>query len=255
MKKRTNYDEIASTYNQRYYIGNMYPGTLKALRRILSEEQHHKVLEVGCGTSHWLKALRTIQEISFFGIDSSFHMLKKSQHPNGIYLTQGMAEHLPFSDNAFDFIFVVNAIHHFSKIIAFLKEAHRVLTVNGKLSIVGMDPTDSRNKWYIYNFFEGTFDRDITRYQTQTQLEKWLAQIGFYILDIEDVEMIHDPKIGRNVLQDPFLKKNACSQLAMLSDNEYQDGINKINDKLNSRGGKNFEFENDIVLTMITAEK
>jgi hypothetical protein len=44
MKKRTNYNEIASTYNQRY-IGNMYPGTLKALRRILSEEQHHKVLE------------------------------------------------------------------------------------------------------------------------------------------------------------------------------------------------------------------
>lgn len=43
MKKRTNYNEIASTYNQRY-IGNMYPGTLKALRRILSEEQHHKVL-------------------------------------------------------------------------------------------------------------------------------------------------------------------------------------------------------------------
>jgi hypothetical protein len=42
MKKRTDYDEIASTYNQRY-IDNALPGMLKALRRILSEEQHHKV--------------------------------------------------------------------------------------------------------------------------------------------------------------------------------------------------------------------
>ncbi|MDF1518980.1 MAG: methyltransferase domain-containing protein [Brevefilum sp.] len=254
MKKRTNYDEIASTYNQRY-TGNAYPGTLKALRRILSEERHHKVLEVGCGTSHWLKALRTIREISYFGIDSSFNMLKKSQHPDGIHLTQGMAENLPFSDNLFDFIFVVNAVHHFSKKIAFLKEAYRVLTENGKLSIIGMDPADSRNKWYVYQFFEGTFDRDITRFPTQTQLEKWLLRTGFKILGIEDVEMIHDPKIGRNVLQDAFLKKNACSQLAMLSDKEYKDGLIKINDKLNTTDGENFKFENDIVLKMITAEK
>jgi len=182
-------------------------------------------------------------------------MLKKSQHPDGIYLTQGMAGNLPFSDNSFDFIFVVNAVHHFSKKIAFLEEAHRVLTENGRLSIIGMDPADSRNKWYVYQFFEGTYDRDIKKFPTQRQLEKWLSQIGFKMFDIEDVEMIHDPKIGRNVLQDPFLKKNACSQLAMLSDKEYRDGLIKINDKLNTRRGENFEFENDIVLTMITAEK
>jgi len=254
MQKNTNYDEIASTYNQRY-IGNMYPGTLKALRRILSEERHHKVLEVGCGTSHWLKALRADQGISFFGVDSSFNMLKKSQHPDNIYLTQSMAEHLPFLDNSFDFIFVVNAVHHFSNQIAFLKEAYRVLTENGRLSIIGMDPTDRRNKWYVYEFFEGTFERDITRFPTQMQLEKWLAQIGFKILDIEDVEMIHDPKFGRKVLQHPFLEKNACSQLAMLSDTEYQVGIKKINNKLNTRDGENFVFENDIVLKMITAKK
>jgi len=83
----------------------------------------------------------------------------------------------------------------------------------------------------------------------------WLKQIGFKILDSKDIEMIHDPKFGRIVLRDPFLKKNACSQLAMLSDTEYHVGIKEINNKLKTSGGENFEFENDIVLTMITAEK
>jgi len=254
MKKRTDYDKIASTYNQRY-IGNTYPGTLKALRRILSEEYPHKVLEAGCGTGHWLKALRTIQEISLFGVDSSFQMLEKSHSTKDIYLTQAEAEHLPFSDNAIDFIFIVNALHHFSEKFLFIKEAQRVLTSNGRLSIIGMDPADRRNKWYIYKFFEGTYEHDIERFPTRTQVEKWFSQIGFSQLVIEDVEIIHDPKFGRRVLTDPFLRKNACSQLAMLSEKEYQDGLNKIRDKLNSKGGENFKFENDITLTMISAKK
>jgi len=254
MKNQTNYDKIASAYNQRY-IENPHPGTLKALRGILSQGNPLKVLEVGCGTSHWLEALRTIEGVLLFGLDPSFKMLHQTQHPEGIYLTQGKAALLPFLCNAFDFVFTINAFHHFTDKFAFIKEVKRILTTNGKLFIIGMDPRDSQNNWYVYKFFKGTYDCDIKRFPAWSQVEIWLSKAGFKNLVIQDIEMIHDPKYGRNVLLDPFLKKNACSQLAMLSEKEYLQGLDKITDTFEGRNGTDYKFENDIILTMISGEK
>ncbi|MDY6847368.1 MAG: methyltransferase domain-containing protein [Chloroflexota bacterium] len=254
MKYKTNYDKIADTYNQRY-IENPYPSMLKALRGILSLGNPHKVIEVGCGTSHWLEALRTIKGVTLFGIDSSFKMLDQSQHPDEIYLTQAKAARLPFLCNAFDLVFTINAFHHFADKFAFIKEARRILITNGKLSIIDMDPRDNRNKWYVYKFFKGTYDCDLERFPAWSQVKSWLSQAGFKNLVIQDIEMIHDPKYGRDVLLDPFLKKNACSQLAMLSEKEYQHGLDKITDVFEGKYGTDYKFENDIILTMISGEK
>jgi len=42
------------------------------------------------------------------------------------------------------------------------------------------------------------------------------------------VEEVYSARTGDEVFSDPFLKKNMNSQLANLSEEEYQEGINKI---------------------------
>lgn len=254
MNNNVNYDNIASDYDQRYHK-NPHQSALNALRGILSQENLHKVLEVGCGTSHWLKALNSLEGSNLFGIDPSFNMLKSAGVHRELNLCQGVAEHLPFNDSSMDFIYAVNALHHFKNKIVFFEESFRVLNKGGKLAVIGMDPRDNRNRWYIYKFFEGTYKNDLRRFPSWSEVEGWFSQSGFEDIYFEDVEFIQDPKQGKKVLKDPFLKKSGCSQLALLSDAAYIFGLEKIKNSLKENPSSPILFENDIVLSMIVGKK
>jgi ubiquinone/menaquinone biosynthesis C-methylase UbiE len=254
MKNKVDYDKVANNYDQRY-LKNPHQGVLNALRRFLSEEDLHKVLEVGCGTCHWLKALKWTDNSILFGIDPSYQMLKSAGAPHGISLCQGMAENLPFKSRSMDFLFVVNALHHFENKNNFFREGHRLLAKGGKLAIIGMDPRDDRNQWYIYKYFIGTYERDLIRFPSRSQIKDWFSQYGFEDIESLDVEIIHDPKRGFEVLNDPFLEKSSCSQLNLLSDTAYQEGLEKLKKSLKVCNSPPMVFENDIVLTMIAGIK
>jgi hypothetical protein len=60
----------------------------------------------------------------------------------------------------------------------------------------------------------------------------WMVGAGFVELRWRLVEHIVDPKQGRSVLSDPYLEKNAVSQLALLSDQAYAAGIERIRQAL-----------------------
>lgn len=255
-QNKVNYDEIAAEYDQRYQEERRQ-GTYEALRGLLSDEHPRRVLEVGCGTCHWLEGLGAINvPPSLIGVDLSFEMLKHAENVEGLFLSQGKAEAIPFMDESIDLAYCVNALHHFSDKRAFIHDAFRILTPGGVLAIIGMDPTDRRNQWYIYDFFEGTYSRDLQRFPSWTQVELWLQTAGFTDLHRKDVAFIHDPKTNRTVLEDPFLRKNACSQLALLSEKEYQSGMNKIRRNIEIAGKDNsIVYPNDIVLSMQVARK
>lgn len=254
MKNKVDYDKVANNYDQRYLM-NPHQGVLNALRRFLSEENLHKVLEVGCGTCHWLKALNWTDNAILFGIDPSYQMLKGAGAPHGISLCQGMAENLPFKNSSMDFIYVVNALHHFENKNNFFREGHRLLAKGGKLAVIGMDPRDDRNQWYIYKYFDGTYERDLNRFPSRSQIIDCFSQYGFEDINGRDVEHIHDPKHGFEVLKDPFLQKSSCSQLNLLSDTAYQEGLEKLKKSLEEGDSSPIVFENDIVLTMIAGKK
>jgi len=255
-QNKVNYDEIAAEYGQRYQEERRQ-GTHEALRGLLSDESPRRVLEIGCGTCHWLEGLGTKNlSPTLIGVDLSIEMLKHAENSEGLLLSQGKAEALPFMDESIDFAYCVNALHHFVDKRAFIREALRILIPGGVLAIIGMDPSDRRNQWYIYDFFEGTFSRDIQRFPTWTQVELWLKNAGFINLKRTDVAFIHDPKTNRTVLRDPFLRKNACSQLALLSEKEYQCGMSKIRRNIEIMGKDNpATYPNDIVLSMQVARK
>ena len=55
-----------------------------------------------------------------------------------------------------------------------------------------------------------------------------MVEAGLHCVELGEVVRIVDTKIGRAVLDDPYLRKNACSQLALLTDSEYAVGVEKI---------------------------
>jgi ubiquinone/menaquinone biosynthesis C-methylase UbiE len=136
MARTVDYDHIAKTYDRRYRE-NDYSGIEAALMAFVGEHSDQHILEVGCGTGHWLQSLDGAG-IRLAGADASARMLAHArvQAPRAA-LVQGAAERLPWKSESFDRVFCINALHHFQDKIAFLTEAMRVLRPGGQLMTVG----------------------------------------------------------------------------------------------------------------------
>lgn len=86
------------------------------------------VLDVGCGPG---KFRNHINGANYFGLDPI--VLTESE---SFPFVHSMAEHIPFKDNTFSHIFVINVLDHLRDLDTFYKEVVRVLHIDGRLHIV-----------------------------------------------------------------------------------------------------------------------
>ena len=229
---KLNYDKIASDYNQRYPAAQKWERG-QALLELAKDLKAKTILEVGSGTGYWLNQLRQVTN-GLYGLDYSMGMIEQAkQQPAELNLSRGTGTQLPYQSGTFDLIYCVDAIHHFGDHHAFTHEAFRLLKPKGALAIIGHDPHSvDTSSWYIYNYFDTVYDTDLRRYPAGTSIVKWMEHDGFKNISSETVEQIKNIHVGEAVLKDPFIKHNATSQLALLSEETYQTGLKRINQAL-----------------------
>jgi len=171
-------------------------------------------------------------------------------------LVRGRACETPFADGCADLVYCVNAIHHFQRQRDFVLEARRLLRHGGTLVVAGMDPRAHRHRWYIYDYFLGTYETDLERFPSWGTIADWMIEVGFERLEWRLVERIEDPKVGREIFSDPFLEKDACSQLSLLSDEAYAAGLRRIATALTEAEAKgtSITFATDLLQAMLLAQ-
>lgn len=245
------YNCIAATYDRRFNAGQP-EGIAEALVGLVGALKARRVLEAGCGTGHWLAQLNPLVP-QLFGLDLSPGMLQKAQQCSSRNLVRGEARRLPFPDRCLDVVYCVNAIHHFFDAQAFVSQAGRTLNNDGALAVIGSQPHHHKDGWYIYHYFEGVYAGDLQRFPTWEQIRAWMQASGFKRIKLQSVENIYEVKRGRQVLKDPFLEKNSCSQLALLSDQAYTQGIARIRADIEQaeERGESLEFISDIQIFML----
>ena len=233
MARSVDYDHIAHLYDRRYQE-NDYSGVEAALIAFVGEYFDQRVLEVGCGTGHWLRSFGG-RGIRMTGLDFSAQMLAyaKAQAPSAT-LARGSAEHLPFASESFERVFCINALHHFQDKVAFLREALRVLRPGGTMMTVGLDPHTGVDRWYIYEYFDDVLAIDRRRYPASSQIREWMRVAGF--ADSVTREIQHLPvRLGaRAALERGRLDKSMTSQLGVLTDEEYRQGVARIREAIES---------------------
>ncbi len=78
----------------------------------------------------------------------------------------------------------------------------------------------------------------------------WALRQGFDNLNLAAQDEF---RRGEDVLNDPFLRKNSCLQLALLSDETYQAGLEKI--KAAIAREEKITFRNELHIKMFTGFK
>jgi ubiquinone/menaquinone biosynthesis C-methylase UbiE len=253
-KPHLNYDSISDSYDQRY------PSTQHwergdALRNLARQLNAKNILEVGSGTGYWLNLLYQVTP-KLYGVDFSAGMIAQARNqPAPLKLTRGTAIQLPYQTGTFDLIYCVDAIHHFEDHAAFVAEAFRVLKPGGALAIIGHDPHSGEGNWYIYDYFDTTYQTDLLRYPSSGMIKNLMRQAGFLNIERHDVEHILNIHVGEGVLNDPFIKQTATSQLALLTEEAYLAGIQKIQSDLRKSGNKPLIFKSDFWVKMFTGIK
>jgi len=114
---------------------------LLAIKKIADQFSNGNILDIGCGAGHVSYAVAPVAK-QVIAYDLSEKMLTvvansaKERQLLNIKMQQGIAEKLPFENNAFDMVVTRFSAHHWSDVPAALAEIHRVLTPKGVAVIV-----------------------------------------------------------------------------------------------------------------------
>lgn len=92
------------------------------------------IYEAGGGTGRIAANLLAKNPFVIVG-DFSYKMLQQAKKKKGLLVLQNASEFLPFANNTFERILVVDALHHFENQQKAIGELLRVLKTNGKMMI------------------------------------------------------------------------------------------------------------------------
>jgi ubiquinone/menaquinone biosynthesis C-methylase UbiE len=132
------FNKVAKIYNtpifQLYYLW-AHKACINFLKDYVKDK--FKVLDVACGTGIFLRKIdKHYKGLELFGIDNSKEMISiANQYPDVINFMVASADKIPFENNSFDLITIIDAFYYFQDKEAVLKECFRILKPNHSLLI------------------------------------------------------------------------------------------------------------------------
>ena len=126
----------------KYYDKGIFKNWNRKIERkaieTISIKKNSKILDIGCGTGNLLYLFQEQRKnLKLYGIDISEEMLKIAKVKlKTTDLKLQSVEQINFKSNYFDYVFSVDAFHHYSNYDLAMKNIYRVLKKEGKLIVV-----------------------------------------------------------------------------------------------------------------------
>lgn len=166
--------------------------------QLLNLKPNQTLLDVGCGTGYF-SDLAHKQQINVTGIDASEAFIEQAKQRNSaITFSTGEMEELPFADNSFDVVCGFNSFQYAADMKHALLDAKRVLHSDGKLVVmIWGNKDDCEAITYLDAIGSllpppppgagGPF-----ALSENQLLERTLEDVGFEILNNDDIDAIWD---------------------------------------------------------------
>jgi SAM-dependent methyltransferase len=217
---RTDYEAAAAAYARNRAV---HPGVVADLSREAGLHTGSRVLDVGCGTGNYARALQDATGCAISGVEPSDQMRQRAESAaTWTALVSGSAEVLPFPDAAFDLVYSTDVIHHVGDREAFYREAARVLAPGGMIATVTDSPEDIARRRPLSNYFPETVAIEERRYPTIKTLRAEMAAAGFADLHETHVELEYPLTDIRGY------RERAYSSLLLIPDDSLAQGLARL---------------------------
>lgn len=186
------------------------------------------VLDVGCGTGNYSRALRDALGCRCVGIDPSFEMLAAARRSAAAMpLVRSRAERLPLREASFDRVFSVDVVHHLEDQLAYFQEVRRVLRSGGRICTATESEPMIRKRLHSC-YFPETIEIELARYPPIAALRELMLQAGFGNIAEETVE-------SASLLTDiGGYRQRAFSCLRLISPAAFDKGIARLEAELSA---------------------
>ncbi len=194
--------------------------------------ENSRVLEAGCGSCNYLRAMSAVTRCSVAGLDPSDGMLTEARRLGGVAaLEQARAEHIAevYPSETFDLVFSVDVIHHISDISAYLVGAHEVLRANGRICTVTDSEAIIRGRRPLSTYWPETVPHELHRYPSLDALSDLLGRSGFS--DLFRLTVSREYRLYSAAAYE----RKAFSSLHLISVEEFERGLARLQADL-SRG-------------------
>ena len=93
---------------------------------------------------------------------------------------------------------------------------------------VGLDPHQGIDEWWIYDYFPSTIATDLERYLPCEEIRRLMTDAGFERCTTIEAQHVRGKEAALSDIESGRINKNSASQLLLLSDEEYAEGLRRI---------------------------
>lgn len=194
------YSRVAPTYARKVKLFLVLVGGQNRFysrcARLLDLRQDSRLLDIGCGTGAFVRAVDRSVELFSAGnaIDLCPDMIgiaSKSAIPRRLSFSQMDATNLEFGECSFDRVSIIGVLHElpFTDRTLILKEAYRVLSPGGKLLVAEHFISKQKFKRYLQTIVFRVISKEPERSTSQDMMrngvENEIKAVGFKILGHE----------------------------------------------------------------------
>ncbi|UCG92002.1 MAG: class I SAM-dependent methyltransferase [candidate division WOR-3 bacterium] len=200
---------------------------LESISQHIPKDEVKTIIDVGCGTGRFSKALADHFSAKVYGIDPSYKMLKKAKSSilsPLVDFIQCQAANIPLCDKRTDMLFLSQVFHHIHNKDNAALEFKRVLKRDGFLCIRN-STTDSLDCYIYLRFFPSARKIDLAKLPSRRELKNFLHGHGFKLCTHTIVHQVFADNF------DEYLRKismRALSDLDAITDEEFQEGLTRL---------------------------
>ncbi len=193
-----------------------------AIRQAVGARSMSLAVDVGCGTGHFLVAIREATRARVIGLDASIPMLLEARTAVGdaFPLVCANGSRLPIGSGLADFLFYSMVVHHLESVTEALLEGGRCLRKDGLICI--RTSTVDRLECFAYlQYFPSAMERDRVKMPSVADLVRILDTGMFRVVRHDVVLQTAEDSVADYV---QFVRSRSLSDLIAIADEEFANG-------------------------------
>lgn len=173
----------------------------------------------------------------------------KSQH---ISWVQADGAFPPFAEQTFHYITNQFSYHHFNDKAGLFAAIFRLLLPGGRFVLTNLRP-EAMQGWLYYRFFPAALDLDQRDFLDMAHVQRLFSEAGFDRIELSFEQNTFEQNLGE--FQQQALERYHCSQLMALPDEDYQAGMQQLDEQIAQAGEQPVSLPSEVCVMTLQADR